>query len=137
MKENENEEWYNKGVLTKKELHDKNTSKSEKKKKVFNMKCMQYLEEARANMPTVLANFEDYLPPNRLTELTKNDLIPLFKSSFFRTHQIRTLLNQNSEMFMDTSDIFDKDIIDHSRLARLGSNFKRNAERRKEDKKIL
>ena len=126
VKENEDEEWYNKGVLTKKELNDKHLSKSEKKKKVYNMRCMQYLEEAKTNMPTVLANFEEYLPPNRLTELTKNDLIPLFKPCFFRTFKIREMLTEGSKMFLDHSGIEDKEtIIDHSKLARLGNNKKK------------
>ena len=67
----------------------------------------------------VLENFEDLLP-NNSDKLTKNDLIPLFKSHFFRTYSIRTLLNEHSNMFIEVS-VDDKDIIDHSRLARLGT----------------
>ena len=109
--------------MTKKEQHQIEKSKEVKKRNMLKIRSLQYLEEAKNNISTILSNFEDLLP-NR-NNLTKADLIPLFKNNFFRTYKVRALLNQNSKVFLDHSHYEDDDCeMDHSKLAGLGNNRK-------------
>ena len=57
------------------------------------MRALSYLEACQLEVADILENLNELLPPTG--HVSKTELFPIVKKSFFRCHQIRALLSVN------------------------------------------